>query len=136
MTIADLVIAYYLDIGFSYIVGPIRWRFPISFQALFAIFLLKMVCFVPNTARWSLEQGRSDEAIVVLARMAGTGIDDEGVVGQRDEIVSSLEVERAAAGPEEFRVSELWQGGKTGIRGRVALSCAVVWSCSRLRAPI
>ncbi|GFZ43631.1 hypothetical protein JCM24511_01351 [Saitozyma sp. JCM 24511] len=144
LTIVGLVVAYYIDIvsrpklvydawrlfrarlGFSYIDGPIQWRFPISFQAFFAIWLVIMVLFVPDTPRWLLERGRNDDATRVLAAMAGEDVSSARIVAQRDEILRSLEAERLAAGPGEFHIKELFQGGKTGNWRRVGLSCAVL----------
>ncbi|RSH92792.1 hypothetical protein EHS25_008238 [Saitozyma podzolica] len=126
LTIVGLVVAYYIDIGFSYIDGPIQWRFPISFQAFFAIWLVIMVLFVPDTPRWLLESGRNDDATRVLAAMAGEDVSCARIVAQRDDILRSLEAERLAAGPGEFHIKELFQGGKTGNWRRVGLSCAVL----------
>jgi hypothetical protein len=114
------------DQGFSYIDGPIQWRFPISFQAFFAIWLVIMVLFVPDTPRWLLESGRNDDATRVLAAMAGEDVSCARIVAQRDDILRSLEAERLAAGPGEFHIKELFQGGKTGNWRRVGLSCAVL----------
>lgn len=58
--------------------------------------------------------------------MAGEDVHSARIVAQRDEILRSLEAERLAAGPGEFHVKELFQGGKTGNWRRVGLSCAVL----------
>jgi MFS family permease len=62
VTIAGLCVAYWVDFGMSFVDGPAQWRFPISFQAFFAIALvLQMVC-LPETPRYLLQKGRVVEA--------------------------------------------------------------------------
>jgi MFS family permease len=40
VTIVGLCIAYWMDYGLSFTSGPIQWRFPVAFQAFFAVCLV------------------------------------------------------------------------------------------------
>ncbi|TVY57074.1 Sugar transporter STL1 [Lachnellula cervina] len=125
ITIVGLCIAYWLDFGLSFVSGPVQWRFPISFQAFFAIALVLQTLPLPETPRYLIEKGRVTEASHILARLemdVNTAIDDDEVVFQRRQIETSLELE-SAGGP--FRYSELLKGGKIQNFRRVCLCCAV-----------
>jgi hypothetical protein len=124
VTIIGLCIAYWLDYGLSFAAGGIQWRFPISFQAFFAVCLVLQMIPLPETPRYLIEKGRNTEAASILARLHGpdVSVDDEEVVFQRRQIETSLEIE-SAGGP--FRFVELLQGGKIQNFRRVVLCCAV-----------
>lgn len=124
ITILGLCIAYWLDFGLSFVDGPIQWRLPISFQALFAISLVLQMLPLPETPRWLMEKGRMSEAAEIIARLAGpdTAATDEQVVFQCQQIEKSLEIE-SVGGP--FRFTELIQGGKIGNFRRLCLAMAV-----------
>lgn len=124
VTIIGLCIAYWLDYGLSFASGGVQWRFPISFQAFFAVCLVLQTLLLPETPRYLIEKGPNTEAVNILARLHGSNvsIDDEEMVFQRRQIETSLEIE-SAGGP--FTFVELLQGGKIHNFRRVVLCCAV-----------
>jgi MFS family permease len=125
VTILGLCIAYWLDYGLSFVDTPVQWRFPISFQAFFAIFLVLQMIPLPDSPRWLCEQDRSDEAASVLARLQLDQPANESspeVVHLRHQIESSIEIE-SAGGP--FKYKELWSGGQMGNLRRMILAAVV-----------
>lgn len=125
VTILGLCIAYWLDYGFSFIDSTVQWRFPISFQAFFAVCLVLQMIPLPDTPRWLCEQDRSDEAGRVLAHLQLEQPADEStpeVVQLRRQIESAIEIE-SAGGP--FKYKELLAGGKVQNLRRIILACTV-----------
>ncbi|KAL1584634.1 hypothetical protein WHR41_06928 [Cladosporium halotolerans] len=124
LTILGLCIAYWLDYGMSFVDGPAQWRFPISFQAFFAICLVIQVLPLPETPRWLIEHGRTTDGSRILAalRSKDSTTDDEEIVYQRRAIETALELE-SAGGP--FQYKELLQGGKLQNLRRMIL-CGMV----------
>lgn len=122
VTIVGLCIAYWLDYGLSFVNSPAQWRFPISFQAFFAVLLVLQMLPLPDTPRWLCEQDRSDEAGSVLARLQleqpSTEISPE-VVLLRRQIETAIEAE-SAGGPFKYR--ELFAGGKMQNLRRMILA--------------
>ena len=122
VTILGLCIAYWLDYGLSFVDSQAQWRFPISFQAFFAVFLVLQMLPLPETPRWLCEQDRGDEAARVLARLQADQPADEHtaeVVLMRRQIETAIELE-SAGGP--FKYKELFSGGKVQNFRRVILA--------------
>jgi MFS family permease len=124
VTIVGLCIAYWLDFGLSYVSGPAQWRFPIAFQAFFAVCLVIQMMPLPETPRFLIEKNRNTEAAEVIARLKGKGtsLDDPDVVRLRTSIEASIEIE-SAGGP--FRYRELLECGKIQNLRRIILCAAV-----------
>lgn len=111
-----------MDFGLSYVDGPIQWRWPIAFQAFFAICLVLQMLPLPETPRFLIEKDLSAEAASVLARLDGTSVDDIEVLDMVQTIQVSIEKE-TRGGP--FQYKELLQGGPMGNFRRIVLCCAV-----------
>ncbi|CAE6446497.1 unnamed protein product, partial [Rhizoctonia solani] len=127
VTILGLVIAYFLDYGLSFVNGPVQWRLPIGFQAVFALFLLIQAATLPETPRWLMSQGRKGEAIDVLSRLAAPPDqrtpEVESLIQERLRDIEESLARESAGGP--FRYAELLQGGPLGNFRRVLLACGV-----------
>lgn len=122
VTIVGLCIAYFLDYGLSFVDSGAQWRFPISFQAFFAVCLVLQMIPLPDTPRWLCEQDRGDEAAEILARLQLTQPADEStpeVVLLRRQIETAIEME-SKGGP--FRYRELLTGGKLQNLRRMILA--------------
>ncbi|KAK7685451.1 hypothetical protein QCA50_011314 [Cerrena zonata] len=123
VTIVGLVIAYWLDYGMSFIEGPIQWRLPIGFQAVFALCLLIQVSMLPDSPRWCMAHGLKEEGTRILALLEDKdSVDHPEVVLKRKEIEVSL-AQESAGGP--FRYKELIQGGKIANFRRICLCSGV-----------
>ncbi|KAJ6542846.1 general substrate transporter [Mycena capillaripes] len=123
VTIIGLVIAYWLDYGMSFHSGPAQWRLPIGFQAVFALCLFLQCMVLPDSPRWLLAHGRTEEGARVIAMLEDRdSIDHPDVVRVQKEIEHSLSVE-SAGGP--FQYKELFQGGPLGNFRRICLCIGI-----------
>ncbi|EKG13248.1 General substrate transporter [Macrophomina phaseolina MS6] len=122
VTIVGLCIAYWMDFGLSYVDGPIQWRWPIAFQAFFAICLVLQMLPLPETPRFLIEKDRTAEAADIIARLDNTTIEDPEVIDMVQTIQVSIEKE-TRGGP--FQYKELLQGGPMGNFRRICLCLAV-----------
>ncbi|CAI7602313.1 unnamed protein product [Penicillium bialowiezense] len=80
MTILGLCIAYWLDYGTSFSDSSFQWRFPLAFQAIFAVCLVVQVIGLPETPRWLMKNDQYEEAREVLAAINDVSIDDPVVI--------------------------------------------------------
>ncbi|KAH7922505.1 general substrate transporter [Leucogyrophana mollusca] len=123
ITIVGLVIAYWLDYGLSFVDGPVQWRLPIGFQAVFALCLLLQGMVLPDSPRWLIAHGRAEEGARVLAQLEDRdSVDHPDVVEKLKEIEVSLAQESAGG---VFRYRELLQGGPLGNFRRICLCAGV-----------
>ncbi|GAA5858611.1 hypothetical protein JCM8547_001390 [Rhodosporidiobolus lusitaniae] len=85
------MIAYWVDLGFSYLDDSTSWRVPIALQAIFAIGLVILIHFLPESPRWLVSKGHYVEAQRVIAALEPAPFHSETVVLQTKIIADSLE---------------------------------------------
>ena len=101
-----IMISYWVDYGFFFLEGSIRWRFPIAFQALFSFIVILGVFILPDSPRWLLKKNRNEKAREVVARLAAEDVDSEKV----DEEMAILEHTLALEG-QKFSYREFLRHG-------------------------
>jgi MFS family permease len=99
-----------MDYGTNFTESSLQWRFPLGFQALFAICLVLQVVGLPETPRWLVQHDRHEDARDVIAALEGKPINDENVTRTILDIQVGLEEEQRG-GP--FRFKELFSWGET-----------------------
>ena len=63
MITGGVALSYWLDYGFKFVTNStVSWRFPIAFQAVFAIFVCLVILDMPESPRWLMKQNRPEEA--------------------------------------------------------------------------
>ncbi|GIK05814.1 hypothetical protein Aspvir_009927 [Aspergillus viridinutans] len=77
VTILGVVIAYWMDYGTSFTESSFQWRFPLSFQSVFAPCLILQVIGLPETPRWLVQHDRHEEARAVIAAIEDKPLADE-----------------------------------------------------------
>ena len=110
MAIGGAMISYWLDFGMSYTNSTAQWRFPLAFQAVFAIGMAGVALFLPETPRWLVANKRDEEAKEVIAALANVSIDDDSVADLYVAIRETIEYENAIG--SEFTYRELFSGGE------------------------
>ncbi|KAF8588744.1 general substrate transporter [Ramaria rubella] len=121
MLIAGVAFSYWFDYGLSFVNSDINWRLPIAFQAVFAIGLILILIDLPESPRWLLARGRTEEARVVLAHLTSSSAKptDPIVIEQSQEIEDAIALERKVGG--DFRYMELFEGGEMQNFRRICL---------------
>ncbi|ANZ73681.1 BA75_01530T0 [Komagataella pastoris] len=122
VTILGLVIAYWAGFGTSFVESNFQWRFPVSFQAFFAVCLVIQAIGLPDTPRWLVAHGRLDEARNVIACLLDKPEDDPEVESQLFDIKTTVD-EEFAGGP--FKFKEFLQMGKTQNFRRLCITIGV-----------
>lgn len=105
------LIAYWIDYGCLYGPDAFTWRFPITFQVVFAFIVLGLMIKLPESPRWLLTKDRHEDAATVLAGLEGTPRDSEAVKIQTGVIIDAIRASGHAGGVTP--VSALLSGGKT-----------------------
>ena len=111
-----------MDYGTSFTESSIQWRFPLGFQALFAVLLILQIVGLPETPRWLVQHDRYDEAREVIAAIKDKPLDDEDVNRTVLDIRSGLEEEHKD-GP--FRFKELFTWGEVQNLRRLLITISI-----------
>lgn len=122
VTVLGVLVAYWTSYGTSFCQSSFQWRFPLGFQAIFAVFLILQTIGLPETPRWLLAHDRHDEASLVIAAIAGKPSNDPSVKRTISSIQKSLDKENQD-GPFHFR--ELFTWGLTQNFRRLLLAISV-----------
>ncbi|GAA6019495.1 hypothetical protein JCM11491_000976 [Sporobolomyces phaffii] len=85
------MIAYWVDLGFSYLPGSGSWRGPIALQVIFAFALVGLVIFLPESPRWLISKGHLEEGQRVVAALEPAPFNSEAVVLQTRVILDSVQ---------------------------------------------
>lgn len=115
------MIAYWVDYGFYFLQGSIRWRFPIAFQSFFTVIVMWGLLYLPESPRWLAMKGRMAEATDVTARFLGKPIDDQEVRMEIQNIVDGLEAQGSLG---KFSNKELLTNGPSQNFRRTLLGVA------------
>ncbi|KIW13728.1 hypothetical protein PV08_08919 [Exophiala spinifera] len=118
-----IVIAYWMNYGFFHLTGQIVWRFPVAFQAVFAIFTVIALTWLPESPRYLYSKGRHEEADEVMSALKGLPLEDEAVQAERAEILAAIALEEHFG---EYNLKTIFydkSGQKIPIR--IALACII-----------
>lgn len=102
--------------------GALQWRFPLGFQLIFPFMIVIALLFVPESPRWLMLKDRHDEALSVIARLAGRNADtqDPEVMAEFLSIQATIEEERR----ETVSTADMLRcRDKTQNLRRILLSC-------------
>ena len=92
--IGGFSLSNWMTFGFSYLSGPISWRFPLAFQLVFMIILFATVPWLPESPRWLIARDMEDEAFEILAALEDKDVNDPFILAEHKEIVYAVQYER------------------------------------------
>ena len=99
--LGGLMLAYWINYGFYFVKNSAQWRFPLAFQSVFAIYIVVVTTFLPDTPRWLMRQDGVDSpqrALAVLARLRNKTADEVSVVAEAEAIKHAVRLESAEEG--------------------------------------
>jgi hypothetical protein len=77
------------------------------FQAVFAIYILVVTPFLPDTPRWLLfHESSPDRGTLVLSKLRNKSVDDAGVLKERDDILAAINIEANEEGGWKALISD------------------------------
>ena len=140
--ISGVALAYWVDFGFTRLDTQISWvsrltshqsyanacmhqRFPIAFQAFFALISGAGMLMLPDTPRWYYARNRLAEGDSVLQRLHGLPADHPNVQNQKNEILASIALEEEAENRLTL-LSLVWDNTELRVGRRMVRSGSLV----------
>ncbi|KAL3491712.1 putative MFS hexose transporter [Aspergillus germanicus] len=103
-----LIIGSWITFGTFRMDSEWSWKLPCILQVVIPLYQTVMIWFVPESPRWLVSKGRTEEAREILVRYHGDGVEDEIVQFELQEIIAGVEADKT--------VMKLnWEGVKTTI---------------------
>lgn len=113
-----LALSAWTNLGMSFVTTSASWRFPLAMSAFWALIVLAVVPTLPESPRWLVLRGRSEEAREVLSALEGLPVEDSTVEADLAEISESV----AIAG--EGRFVGIFKNGELRLFNRACLAFA------------
>ncbi len=93
--IGGLTTAVWIEFGLFFVKdSAVNFRFPIAFQAVFALVVTSMVFFLPESPRWLIKRDEIEKARFVMSALEGEPEDSEVISQELDVIRETLVEER------------------------------------------
>lgn len=115
-----IAFAYWWDFAFSFVGGPFAWRWPIAFQAIFAIWVIFVVFGIPESPRWLLKHGHKEEALEVLSAIYDKPVDHPEIIQEASSVEQALSMETEVEGSSSW--ASTFRRDKVSTRFRVFLA--------------
>ena len=94
-----LMLAYWINYGVYFQKSDFQWRFPLLFQAVFAVYILAVTVWLPDTPRWLMRHdGNEDRGLVVLGKLRGLDSGSDIVQREKDDIIEAIAIESKEEG--------------------------------------
>ncbi|KAI3587867.1 general substrate transporter [Fusarium oxysporum f. sp. albedinis] len=91
--IAGFCLVNWINYGLSFVEGSAAWRFPLAFRFVFIFVLFATVPWLPESPRWLIAHGRTQEATEILACIEDKPTTSPVVIAQLHEIQYSVDYE-------------------------------------------
>ncbi|KAM3075265.1 hypothetical protein ACMFMG_007291 [Clarireedia jacksonii] len=123
LNIAGFSLSNWVTYGFSFLTGPVTWRFPLAFQLVFIIILFTTVPWLPESPRWLISHGKTEEARQIIADLEDLDVQDDRVSNDVNDIVYAVEYEATyGVSWSELLRGKTSESGTSSIR-RLILGC-------------
>ncbi|KAF7299678.1 Hexose transporter protein [Mycena chlorophos] len=116
------LIAAGVTYGTSFMTSTWAWRAPSAVQGAFSVMCIIILPFIPESPRWLAYQGRTEDALRVIALTHANGdVNDTVVQTQYKEIIDAIEYEKSL--PEPLSVKQMFK--TPPARKRIVLCTSV-----------
>ncbi|KAJ7767239.1 general substrate transporter [Mycena metata] len=105
MIAIGFLVAYWVGYGCQFIRSDAQWRVPLGIQIFPATLLFLGMFILPFSPRWLVDQGRHDEALVILQRLHGNKTNKEFIDLEFAEMLEQIQYEKENI---STKLSDLW----------------------------
>jgi len=102
----------------SFTSGSVSWRFPLAMGIFWSLIVILTTPLLPESPRWLLKKGRTEDARQALSALEGVPEDDLQVRIDIKEIQESLAI------TGQGRFADCFKNGELRLFNRLCLACA------------
>ncbi|KAF4211000.1 hypothetical protein CNMCM8980_002916 [Aspergillus fumigatiaffinis] len=117
-----ILLAYWIDYGFSTHIGSYAWRVPVILQCAFLFPMLLLVFLVDETPRWLAAHDRQDQALQVLRRLYTGNMHESDITALHEDILRTVALEKAV-GAGSWK--DLLRNDEIQSQRRFLIACAI-----------
>jgi hypothetical protein len=117
-----ILLAYWIDYGFSTHIGSYAWRVPVILQCAFLFPMLLLVFLVDETPRWLAAHDRQDQALQVLRRLYTDNMHESDITALHEDILRTVALEKAV-GAGSWK--DLLRNDEIQSQRRFLIACAI-----------
>ncbi|PKX90195.1 sugar porter family MFS transporter [Aspergillus novofumigatus IBT 16806] len=117
-----ILLAYWIDYGFSTHIGSYAWRVPVILQCAFLFPMLLLVFLVDETPRWLAAHDRQDQALQVLHRLYTDNMHESDITALHEDILRTVALEKAV-GAGSWK--DLLRNDEIQSQRRFLIACAI-----------
>lgn len=115
---AGITFSLWIDFGFFFVkTNSVSWRFPLVFQVLLSLMVMGFVMLFPESPRWLVKRGRTEEAREILAALDDVDTHSEQITLDIRDIETSL----ALSGTGSWK--DMLKMGEQRLFHRTVLAC-------------
>lgn len=108
-----ITISYWIDFALYWVKeSSVSWRFPLAFQIIFPLGILPFILRMPESPRWLLKKGRTQDAIKVYSALEGVPTSHPIIREEISDVDKSIAAERNREGQAKNGIYLLFTQGK------------------------
>ncbi|KAH9926349.1 general substrate transporter [Amylocystis lapponica] len=97
--LGGLMLAYWINYGLFFYHSSLQWRFPLLFQIVFAVYVIAVTAFLPESPRWLMGHDATPaRGELVLAKLRKLPMEHAVVQKEKTEIMDALALESKEEG--------------------------------------
>jgi hypothetical protein len=88
-----LTLAYWINYGVYFINSAFQWRFPLLFQCVFAVYILVLTVWLPDTPRRLMRRdGGEEKGLIILAKLRDLEPSHARIQREKDGITEAIAI--------------------------------------------
>lgn len=117
-----IMLVYWINYALVHVKTPWAWRIPVLLQLIFLLAMLYLCFIIPESPRWLVSHGYSEEAFDVLSRLKGDALNEQHMRRLCRDIISAVHIQSSKGAPAW---KDLFKRDALHSRRRFLIACGI-----------